>query len=131
MIGNIRRLLRAYHLKQRDLAEVLGVSEQAVCDKFHGRTNFTLKDMRKIADAFDVSLDYLTGRSDSAKPLGGVTMRMLICLNAEAEEYRMFRVSFPDYFAAHCSLEFDASPADLRQWREEINRFLNAREQNR
>ena len=48
---------------------MLGVSEQAVSDKFHGRTNFTLKDMRKIADAFDVSLDYLTGRSDYAKPL--------------------------------------------------------------
>lgn len=69
LISNIRRLLRAHHLKQRDLAEVLGVSEQAVSDKFHGRTNFTLKDMRKIADAFDVSLDYLTGRSDYAKPL--------------------------------------------------------------
>ena len=50
---------------------------------------------------------------------------------AEAEEYRMFRVSFPDYFAPRCGLEFDASPADLRQWREEINRFLNAREQDR
>ena len=69
LISNIRRLLRAHHLKQRDLAEVLGVSEQAVSDKFHGRTNFTLKDMRKIADAFDVSLDYLTGRSDFVKPL--------------------------------------------------------------
>ena len=69
LISNIRRLLRAHHLKQRDLAEVLGVSEQAVSDKFHGRTNFTLKDMRKIADAFDVSLDYLTGRSDYATPL--------------------------------------------------------------
>lgn len=58
-------------------------------------------------------------------------MRMSICLNAEAEEDRMFRVSFPDYFAPRCGLEFDASPADLRQWREEINRFLNAREQDR
>lgn len=58
-------------------------------------------------------------------------MRMSICLNAEAEEYRMFRVSFPDYFAPRCGLEFDASQADLRQWREEINRFLNAREQDR
>ena len=69
MITNLRKLMRANHLKQRDIAEVLGVSEQAVSDKFHGRTNFTLKDMRKIADAFDVSLDYLTGRSDYAKPL--------------------------------------------------------------
>lgn len=69
MISQIRKLMRDNHVTQRDLAEVLGVSEQAVSDKFHGRTNFTLKDMRKIADAFDVSLDYLTGRSDYAKPL--------------------------------------------------------------
>ena len=48
---------------------MLGVSEQAVSDKFHGRTNFTPKDLSKLADAFDVSLDYLTGRSDYAKPL--------------------------------------------------------------
>lgn len=70
MIKNLRKLMRANHLKQRDLAEVLGVSEQAVSDKFHGRTNFTLRDLSKIADAFDVSLDYLTGRSDFTKPLG-------------------------------------------------------------
>lgn len=58
-------------------------------------------------------------------------MRMSIRLHAEAEEYCMFRVSFPDYFATRCGLDFDASPDDLRQWREEINRFLNAREQDR
>ena len=61
--------MRAHHLRQRDLAEVLGVSEQAVSDKFHGRTNFTLKDLSKLADAFDVSLDYLVGRTDYAKEL--------------------------------------------------------------
>lgn len=69
MISQIRKLMRDNHVTQRDLAHELGVSEQAVSDKFHGRTNFTLKDMRKIADAFDVSLDYLTGRSDFVKPL--------------------------------------------------------------
>lgn len=69
MISQIRKLMRDNHVTQRDLAHELGVSEQAISDKFHGRTNFTLKDMRKIADAFDVSLDYLTGRSDYAKPL--------------------------------------------------------------
>ena len=69
MISQIRKLMRDNHVTQRDLAHELGVSEQAISDKFHGRTNFTLKDMLKIADAFDVSLDYLTGRSDYAKPL--------------------------------------------------------------
>lgn len=66
MISNIRRLLRAYHLKQRDLAEVLGVSEQAISDKFHGRSNFTLRDVSRIADFFDVSTDFVLGR----EPLG-------------------------------------------------------------
>lgn len=69
MISQIRKLMRDNHVTQRDLAHELGVSEQAISDRFHGRTNFTLKDMRKIADTFDVSLDYLTGRSDYAKPL--------------------------------------------------------------
>lgn len=69
MIQNLRKLMRANHVKQRELADVLGVSEQAVSDKFHGRTNFTLRDLSRIADYFDVSLDYLTGRSDCAKPL--------------------------------------------------------------
>lgn len=69
MIQNLRKLMRANHVKQRELADVLGVSEQAVSDKFHGRTNFTLRDLTRIADFFDVSVDFLLGRSDYAKPL--------------------------------------------------------------
>lgn len=69
MIQNLRKLMRANHVRQRDLAEVLGVSEQAVSDKMHGRTNFTFKDANRLADYFEVSLDYLTGRSDYTKPL--------------------------------------------------------------
>lgn len=62
LISNIRRLLRAHHLKQRDLAEVLGLSEQAISDKFHGRSNFTLRDVSRIADFFVVSTDLVLGR---------------------------------------------------------------------
>lgn len=66
----IRSLMRKQHVTQRDLAPVLGVTEQAVSNKFRGRSNFTLRDLSRIADYFDVSLDYLTGRSDFTKPLG-------------------------------------------------------------
>lgn len=62
--------MRKQHVTQRDLAPVLGVTEQAVSNKFRGRSNFTLRDLSRIADYFDVSLDYLTGRSDFTKPLG-------------------------------------------------------------
>lgn len=37
--------------------------------KIHGTIAFTVRDLSRIADYFDVSLDYLTGRSDCAKPL--------------------------------------------------------------
>lgn len=38
-------------------------------NKLRGLKNFTLRDLSRIADYFDVSLDYLTGRTDHAKPL--------------------------------------------------------------
>ena len=55
--------MRTHHVTQRDLAAELGISEQAVSDKFHGRSNFTLRDLSRIAEFFDVTLDYLAGRS--------------------------------------------------------------------
>ena len=63
MITQIRKLMRDNHITQRDLARELGVSEQAISDKFHGRSNFTLRDVSRIADFFDVSVDSLLGRA--------------------------------------------------------------------
>lgn len=69
MISQIRKLMRDNHVTQRDLAHELGVSEQAISDKFHGRSNFTLRDVSRMSSYLDVSLDYLTGNSDYTKPL--------------------------------------------------------------
>lgn len=65
----VRGLLMANHLTQRKLAESIGMSEQAMSNKLRGLKNFTLRDVSRIADYFDVRLDYLTGRSDYTKPL--------------------------------------------------------------
>jgi transcriptional regulator with XRE-family HTH domain len=54
--------MRDNHVTQRDLAHELCVSEQAISDKFHGRSNFTLRDVSRIADFFDVSTDLVLGR---------------------------------------------------------------------
>ena len=62
MIAHIKRLMKENHITQRDLAHELGVSEQAISDKFHGRSNFTLRDIARIADYFDVSVDSILGR---------------------------------------------------------------------
>lgn len=66
---NVRCLLRQNHVKQRELAAGIQMPEQTLSNKMHGARPFTLRDLSRIADYFDVSLDYLTGRSDFVKPL--------------------------------------------------------------
>lgn len=56
-------------MRQRELASILGISGPTMSQKIHGTIAFTVRDLSRIADYFDVSLDYLTGRSDCAKPL--------------------------------------------------------------
>lgn len=58
----MRDLLRANHLTQRELAESIGMSEQALSNKLRGLKNFTLRDVSRIADFFDVSTDFVLGR---------------------------------------------------------------------
>jgi transcriptional regulator with XRE-family HTH domain len=58
----IRRLLRRRKVKQRELAEAIGMAEQTLSNKMHGLRTFTLKDLVRIADQLDTSVDYLTGR---------------------------------------------------------------------
>lgn len=58
----IRRLLRRRKVKQRELAEAIGIAEQTLSNKMHGLRPFNLKDLVCIADQLDTSVDYLTGR---------------------------------------------------------------------
>ena len=62
----VRGKLRAKHVTQRELADSVGMSEQALSNKLHGLKNFTLRDVSRIADFFAVSVDSLLGR----EPLG-------------------------------------------------------------
>ncbi|RHL96352.1 XRE family transcriptional regulator [Bifidobacterium longum] len=54
--------MMANHLTQRELAESIGMSEQAMSNKLRGLKNFTLRDVSRIADYFDVSTDFVLGR---------------------------------------------------------------------
>lgn len=58
----VRRELRAKHMPQRELADEAGLSEQALSNKLRGLKNFTLRDVSRIADFFDVSTDLVLGR---------------------------------------------------------------------
>lgn len=54
--------MRRRKVKQRELAEAIGMAEQTLSNKMHGLRTFTLKDLVCIADQLDTSVDYLAGR---------------------------------------------------------------------
>lgn len=65
--ASIKKLLKKNHVLQRDLARAIGMYPQTLSNKLCGKRPFTLRDVSRIADYFDVPVDALLGR----EPLGG------------------------------------------------------------
>lgn len=57
--------MRRYGFHRADLAREWGMARSTVTQKFKN-DSFTLKDVCSLADIFDVSTDYLLGRTESA-----------------------------------------------------------------
>lgn len=52
------------HLTQREVASRLGISQPSYVRYENGKAEPTLENLVKLADLFDVSVDYLLGRKD-------------------------------------------------------------------
>lgn len=63
----IKMLRRDKKITQSALAELLGVTKTQVSDLENGKTTTSIERLITLADYFDVSLDYLVGRSDDPK----------------------------------------------------------------
>lgn len=63
----IKELREKKHMSQSELADKLNVKQQTVGSWEIGRTDPSLDIQNKIADIFEVTLDYLNGRSSSKK----------------------------------------------------------------
>ena len=59
---NIRNLREDRDLKQKDLAEMLNVSQNTYSQYETGVIELTASTLIKLADFYDVSVDYLLGR---------------------------------------------------------------------
>lgn len=59
---NIKRLIKSEKLTQRYVASAIDMSPQLLSSKLRCIKRFTLRDVARIADVFDVSVDYLLGR---------------------------------------------------------------------
>ena len=65
---NIRSLRIDRGLTQKQIAEVLGVSQNTYSQYEIGVLNYPVEALMKLADYYNVSVDYLLGRTDDKKP---------------------------------------------------------------
>ncbi|MBO6203232.1 MAG: helix-turn-helix transcriptional regulator [Selenomonas sp.] len=67
---NIKKARNDKHLSQRALADIIGVSQQTVGSWEVGRTSPDNEMLQKLASFFNVSVDYLLGRTDEPQGTG-------------------------------------------------------------
>lgn len=60
-------LRKARGLKQEELGDAVGLTKFAISDIERGKRLTSMEVLVALADFFDVSLDYLVGRSDDPK----------------------------------------------------------------
>lgn len=63
----LKRFRKTFRLTQKDVATQLGITQQSY-QVYEGKTIPTATVLIKLADAYNVSTDYLVGRSDSPNP---------------------------------------------------------------
>lgn len=69
---NIKKARTDKHLSQRALADIIGVSQQTVGSWEVGRTSPDNEMLKKLAAFFNVSVDYLLGRTDEPGGAAGL-----------------------------------------------------------
>ena len=85
----LKNLRENQELSQRELAEILGVSQQTVASWEVSRTEPNHDILQKIADLFNVSTDYLLGREVAGASISEEEKRLLSdyqSLNAEGKQ---------------------------------------------
>lgn len=64
MVKNLKELRSKKGISQQGLAEAIGISQQSVNKYENHKIEPDIATLIKIADYFDVTLDYLVGRTD-------------------------------------------------------------------
>lgn len=64
MFKNIKRLRTKNHLSQREIADIVGITQQQVNNIENGHSNPGYDTIMRLSDHFNVSIDYLFRDSD-------------------------------------------------------------------
>ena len=60
----LQRLRKEHKLSQQSLGNAINVTQQCISEWEKGNMEPTLSNLIKLAELFDVSIDYLAGRKD-------------------------------------------------------------------
>ena len=66
MFANLRAEMKRHGKTNKDVGKILNISANSVSFKLNGRSPFTLDEIRKLADEFNCSLDYLATKTPDA-----------------------------------------------------------------
>lgn len=69
-MNRIKELRTAQNLNQKDFAKIIGIAQPTLSGWETGRTQIDYENLNKLADYFNVSLDYLLGRNVPHTPIG-------------------------------------------------------------
>ncbi|MBR5756923.1 MAG: helix-turn-helix transcriptional regulator [Firmicutes bacterium] len=65
MLNNLKYLRQLRNMSQQELAEIAGCSQQAIDKYENGLAEPGLETLIKLSDVFDVSIDYLIGKTSN------------------------------------------------------------------
>ena len=74
MVKNLKRLRSKAGISQRELAEIVMVSQQSINKYENHNVEPDIETLIKLADCFKVSLDYLVGRDYSGTELSDLSV---------------------------------------------------------
>ena len=64
IVERIKDLMMTERLSQYALAKSINVSQSTICNWLNGKKEPSVESLWKLADFFDVSVDYLIGRKE-------------------------------------------------------------------
>lgn len=71
MLINLKKLRKEYDLSQRELAEILNISQQSI-NKYETRNvQPDIEILKKMADYFHTTIDYIVGREEQLQVVAG------------------------------------------------------------
>ncbi len=63
-IERIKDLMNEERISQAELARSVGISQSAVCNWLNGKKEPSIDSLWRLADFFDLSVDYIIGRKE-------------------------------------------------------------------